>query len=193
MTIKKSILLCVALEILIIAFALLTEGLSLTALQTITRYSGRLSLFVFSIIFLWGSRPATITALLSEKFYLVFAIVHGIHLIELLTYVSLSGIKLIPYRIAGGFLAYLFIFLMPMFQTFQERKRISRRRFFILEITFSYYVWFIFLLTYIPRVLGKLPHAGGSFVEHVVLLGLVIVLMIIKLADSISVQWRKMA
>src|SRR5687767_13702196 len=92
---KKIFALFVSLEIVIIVIAILYYGFSIVALQTITRFSGRLSLFLFSAIFLLYNKPDTIQTWLSRKFYLLFAIVHGIHLVELLSYAYLSGTILI--------------------------------------------------------------------------------------------------
>lgn len=188
MTAKKIIILFVALEIAIIFIVLFSDGYSLTSLQTITRFSGRLSLFLFSAIFLMYNKPKTITSWLSDKFYLLFSIVHGIHLLELLSFVYLSEIKLVPYRIAGGLLAYAYIFLMPLLYHYKKTSRISQTTFSILETIFIYYVWLIFFLTYLPRVQGKLPQAGGSFTEHVVLLGWISTLLGMKIASLIQFQ-----
>ena len=92
------------------------------------------------------------------------------------------------YRIAGGFLAYLFIFAMPLFQAYKMRGVISNRTYSILETIFVYYVWLVFFLTYLPRVQGKLPQAGGSFAEHVALLGWVSTLLGMKLSAMIQFQ-----
>ena len=191
MTSRKLIILFVAIEICIIGLGFMSEGYSLIALQTITRFSGRLSLFLFSAIFLLYNKPHTITVWLSDQFYLLFAIVHGIHLIELLSFVYLSGIKLVPYRIAGGFLAYLFIFAMPLIQSYKMRGALSGRTYSTLETIFVYYVWLVFFLTYLPRVQGKLPQAGGSFAEHVALLGWVSTLLGMKLSALIQFQRKR--
>lgn len=191
MSSRKLLILFVAIEIVIIVLALFSQGYSLTALQTITRFSGRLSLFLFSAIFLLYNKPYTITAWLSDRFYLLFAVVHGIHLIELLAFVYLSGVQLVPYRIAGGFLAYLFIFAMPFLQAYNLKGRISQRTYFTVETIFIYYVWLVFFLTYLPRVQGKLPQAGGSFAEHVALLGWVSTLLGMKLSALIQFQKKK--
>jgi hypothetical protein len=183
---RKIIILFVLLEASLIVISVLLDGYSVAALQTITRFSGRLSLFLFSAIFLLHNKPDTIQEWLSDKFYLLFAVVHGIHLIELLSYVYLSKIALVPYRIAGGFLAYLYIFLMPVFKSYKESGRISDRAFSILQTIFIYYVWLIFFLTYLPRVQGKLPNVGGSFAEHVALLGWVSALLGMKLTELIQ-------
>ncbi len=186
---RKIIILFVLLEISIILISVLIDGDSLAALQTITRFSGRLSLFLFSAIFLLHDKPQTIHAWLSEKFYLLFAIVHGIHLIELLSFAYFSKPSLVPIRVAGGFLAYLFIFLMPVLAKLQQR--ISFKTFAVLENVFLYYVWLVFFLTYLPRVLGKLPQVGGSYNEHVALLGLVSVLLGTKLVGLIQFSKKK--
>jgi hypothetical protein len=191
MSARKIIILFVVLELAIIVIVLLSEGYSLTALQTITRFSGRLSLILFSAIFLLYNKPKTITIWLSDKYYLLFAIVHGIHLIELLAFVYLSKTQLIPYRVAGGFLAYAYIFLMPLFQHRHDAGRMSHRSYSILETVFVYYIWAIFFLTYLPRVQGKLPQGGGSFEEHVALLGWVSTLLGMKLAGLIQFKRTK--
>ena len=188
---RKVIILFVLLEISIVIISVLIDGYSLAAIQTITRFSGRLSLFLFSVIFLLYDKPQTINIWLSQKFYLLFAIVHGIHLIELLSFVYLSKVSLIPIRVAGGFLAYLYIFLMPVFAELQPSQRISAKTFGALEIVFIYYVWLVFFLTYLPRVLGMLPEAGGSYTEHVALLGLVSVLLGTKLVGLIQFSKNK--
>jgi hypothetical protein len=189
MSSRRIILLFVLLEIVIAGIAVITDGFSITALQTTTRFSGRLSLLLFSGIFLLYHKPDTLHAWLSEKFYLLFAIVHGIHLLELCAYVYLSGNPLVPIRVAGGFLAYAFIFVMPVLSQFQTKGKISSRKFFIIQTVFLYYLWLIFFLTYLPRVQGKLPHAGGHYAEHVALLGWVSTMLGIKLTNLI--QFRK--
>jgi hypothetical protein len=185
---RKLIILFIVIELLIIVLAFLTEGYSLGALQTITRFSGSLSLLLFSAIFLLYNKPYTITAWLSDRFYLIFAIVHGIHLAELVTFVYLANIELVPHRLAGGFMAYLFVFAMPFLQSFKMRGQISNRTYAIVETIFIYYVWLVFFLTYLPRVQGKIPIAGGSFTEHVALLGWVSTLLGMKLSAMIQFQ-----
>jgi hypothetical protein len=188
---RKIIILFVLLEISIILISLLIDGHSLTALQTITRFSGRLSLFLFSAIFLLYDKPQTIHAWLSDKFYLLFAIVHGIHLLELLFFVYVFNASLIPIRVAGGLLAYVYIFLMPVFANLRESQRISSKTFSVLEIVFIYYVWLVFFLTYLPRVLGALPEVGGTYSEHVALLGLISVLLGTRLVGLIQFSKNK--
>ncbi len=179
MNFRKLLYLLVALEALIIVSALLMDGFSVLALQTITRFSGRLSLMVFSVIFLLHGKNIEVWS--ASKPYLIFAVVHGIHLIELLSYVILTGTKLIPIRVAGGVLAYAFIFVMPLLDYRYKKGRLSKRKFGIFDAVFLYYIWLLFFLTYLPRVQGKLPQVGGSYYEFVVLLAWVSTMLGIKL------------
>ena len=185
---RRIIGLFVLLELIIVAASIIMDGFSIAALQTTTRFSGRLSLFLFSLIFLLHNKPAILHNWLSEKFYLLFAIVHGIHLAELLAYISLEGVRLIPIRLAGGFLAYAFIFLMPFLSNYARSGKITLKRFFTFETIFLYYIWLVFFLTYLPRVQGKLPTAGGTYAEHVALLGWVSTMLGIKLTSMLQFQ-----
>jgi len=191
MSARRITLVFVLLEILIVVAGLALEGFSISALQTITRFSGRLSLLLFSAIFLLHQKPKILHAWLSEKFYLLFAVVHGIHLFELLGYVYLSGVELIPIRLAGGFLAYALIFIMPFLSAYHAQGRLSLERFYLAQTFFLYYIWLIFFLTYLPRVQGKLPNAGGNYAEHVALLGWVSTMLGIKLAGLIQFKRKR--
>ena len=185
---RRIIGLFILLELIIIAVSIIMDGFSIAGLQTTTRFSGRLSLFLFSLIFLLHNKPTILHNWLSEKFYLLFAIVHGIHLAELLAYISLAGVRLIPIRLAGGFLAYAFIFLMPFLSNYARSGKITLKRFFTFEAIFLYYIWLVFFLTYLPRVQGKLPTAGGTYAEHVALLGWVSTMLGIKLTSMLQFQ-----
>jgi hypothetical protein len=169
----------IALEILIILFPMASHGgVTLEALHITTRFSGRLSLIAFSVILLTRGTPSA-TSWVSEKPFLLFATLHGIHLVELLSYVVWSGTQLVLIRVLGGALAYAFIFLMPFLS--QKLSGLKLKR---IEIIFFSYVWLIFFLTYLPRVLGKLPNVGGTFPEHVTLFVLVILLGLIKILQT---------
>ncbi|MCK6616356.1 MAG: hypothetical protein L6Q51_01795 [Cyclobacteriaceae bacterium] len=185
MSFKKAVLTVVLLEILLAVLALVNYGDSLTALQAVTRYSGRLSLILFSILFLVLPNQQRLKEILSDKPFLVFAIAHGIHLVELLTYVYLSGNELIPIRLAGGFVAYVLIFAMPVFQYRYEKGLITETHFKVALTIYQYYVWFIFFMSYLPRVQGKLPNVGGEYWEFVVLLAWVCTMLGMKLTSLV--------
>jgi hypothetical protein len=174
-------------EMLIAVLATNNYGFTIEGLQATTRFSGRLSLAIFSVIFILLPRNrASLSTLLGAQPFLIFAVVHGIHLGELLSYVYLSNTPLIPIRLAGGFLAYLLIFTLPILQHFYESKKLGEKKYFLAENIYLYYVWFIFFMSYLPRVQGKLPNVGGTYQEFVILLAWVCVLLGMKLSTLIA-------
>lgn len=182
MKFKDALLSVLIIEVGIALLAVINYGTSLESLQAVTRFSGRASLAIFSLIFLFQNhRHVNVKTILSDQYFLVFATAHGIHLVQLLTYVYLSGNELIPARLAGGFLAYALIFIMPYAQQLFENNKISARAFSTLTLIYLYYVWFIFFMSYLPRVRGTLPNVGGSYSEFVMLLAWVSLIMGIKL------------
>jgi hypothetical protein len=176
----------IALEILIILFPIASQGqLTLEALHISTRFSGRLSLVAFSVILLTRDKSSAL-GWVSDKPFLLFTTLHGIHLVELLVYVTWLGTPLIPIRILGGALAYVFIFVMPWASGKFTGTKMNR-----IEIAFFSCVWLIFFLTYLPRVLRQLPNVGGTFTEHVILFVWVIVLWLTKIVSSFRSNAQK--
>ncbi len=180
MTVRNAIIICVIIEFSLGALGIINYGWTIEGLQATTRFSGRFSLFIFSVLFL-ANKPTDTFPWLSEKPFHIFALAHGIHLIALLTFILLSGTPLILYRVAGGFIAYSLIFLMPVLADRLDKGLLDAKRFNLFSIVFQYYVWGIFFLTYLPRVRGSLPNVGGSYMEHVVLLGWVSLMLGMKL------------
>jgi hypothetical protein len=186
MNLKNAILIVVIAEMLIAILATQHYGFTLEGLQATTRFSGRLSLAMFSVIFiLLPSNRNILTKIFTEKVFLLFAVAHGIHLLELLSYVYFSNSVLIPIRLAGGFLAYIFIFALPVLQHYYENGKLSEKKYLTAENIYLYYVWFIFFMSYLPRVQGKLPNVGGSYWEFVVLLSWVCMLLGMKITSLI--------
>lgn len=189
MKFKDALLSTLIIEVGMALLAVINYGATLESLQAVTRFSGRASLLIFSLIFLFQNhKHLNVKNILSEKYFLIFAIAHGIHLLELLSFVYLSGTPLIPIRLAGGFLAYVLIFMMPYAQSMFERNKLSLKTFSSLTLIYLYYVWFIFFMSYLPRVRGTLPNVGGSYSEFVVLLAWVSILMGIKLQSLLMAK-----
>lgn len=189
MKFKDALLSTLIIEVGMALLAVINYGATLESLQAVTRFSGRISLLIFSLIFLFQNhKHLNVKNILSEKYFLIFAIAHGIHLLELLSFVYLSGTPLIPIRLAGGFLAYVLIFIMPYAQSMFERNKLSLKTFSSLTLIYLYYVWFIFFMSYLPRVRGTLPNVGGSYSEFVVLLAWVSILMGIKLQSLLMAK-----
>lgn len=164
-------------ELLVAAMGVALYGWNVEGLQATTRFSGRVSLLIFSFIFiLLPYHRHNLRTLLSDKFFLVFALAHGIHLAELISYNLLSGGNFILARLAGGALAYAFIFIMPLLHP-----RISDRKKPVVENIYLLYIWLVFLLTYLPRIQGKLPQVGGSYYEFAILFSWVCILLVIRI------------
>lgn len=182
MKFKDALLSTLIIEVGVALLAVINYGVTVESLQAVTRFSGRVSLAIFSLIFLFQNhRYLNVNKILSEKYFAIFAIAHGIHLIQLLSFVFLSDNVLIPIRLLGGFFAYVFIFVMPFAQHLFEQNKLSPKHFSTLTLIYLYYVWFIFFMSYLPRVWGELPNVGGSFSEFVVLLAWVSLMMGMKL------------
>lgn len=187
MKVRTAILLALAAEVFVAALGIMNYGWSTEGLQATTRFSGRLSLLIFSFIFLLHPNDKPVLRFyFSDRYFLLFAVAHGIHLFELLSYVYLAGISLVLYRVAGGFLAYSLIFLMPLFQLQFDRGKIIARRFQALGWVYLFYVWFIFFMTYVSRLSGGFPNAGGSHAENVTLMGWVSVMFGLKFIGMFS-------
>ena len=179
-------MLIVAAELLIAGAGVASTGSSLEALQATTRWSGRFSLLVFSIIFLlYPKQVPQLQQLLSSRFFLMFAVAHGIHLAELLTYVFLADVQLVPYRLAGGFVAYLMIFAMPWVEEKHLTRTIADSRFQMLGYVYLFYVWFIFFMTYIGRLTSGFEGSTGSRQWQVVLMCWVCLMLGAKLAGVV--------
>lgn len=192
MKFKDTLLSVLIIEVGIAILGLMNYGATLEGLQAVTRFSGRASLGIFSLIFLFQKhRYIKLTSILSDKYYLIFAIAHGIHLVQLLTFVYLSGNALIPLRLAGGFIAYLLIFIMPYAASLFKNSKLSEKQFGSLALVYSYYVWFIFFMSYLPRVRGTLPNVGGSYSEFVILLAWVSLMLGMKLQHQLMGRVNK--
>jgi hypothetical protein len=88
MKFKDALLSVLIIEVGVAILAVINYGATLETLQAVTRFSGRVSLGIFSLIFLFQThRFVKLKNILSEKYFLIFAIAHGIHLLQLLTYV----------------------------------------------------------------------------------------------------------
>lgn len=187
---RRILILFILLETAIIILAGYQDGVSVRALQTVTHYSAGLSLFLFSIIFLLQQKKEILCKWLSNRFYLLFAVVQSIHFTALFVLVILADIQLIPHRVAGAILACLIVFAMPVIQHYYEVKRLSYRLYRTAENVYAYYTWFIFFMTYLPRVQGKLPQWAGTYKEHVLLLGWISLLLGYRISGLMKLRFR---
>lgn len=182
MTVQRALFVFILLELLMSAGCVWMYGFTNEALQTATRFSGRLSLLVFSVLFLWQHDLRLRDTWLSPQPYLIYAVVHGIHLIILLAYTQITHATLVPMRVAAGALAYALTLAMPYWHRRYTQGTWSARNFITAETIFIYYSWLMFFMTYLSRVQGTVPFAGGTYREHVVLLAWVSTMLGFKLS-----------
>jgi DMSO/TMAO reductase YedYZ heme-binding membrane subunit len=105
---------------------------------------------------------------------------HTVHLALLLTYLHESGHPLVASRAAGGMVGYVLLYAMMAASSDSARRRLGSTGWRAFHHAALWYLWIVFVLTYLPRVLGKLPNAGGGQAEFAACLSLLIVLAALR-------------
>jgi len=133
-------------------------------LLELTRLTARTSVFFFLAAFsasalfeLTRSRAARFLVINRRHIGLAFALAHFIHLGVLVAYFAVTGEEPGLVRVVGGGLAYLLIALMAAtsINAAQQWLGLNWRR---LHLVGSWYVWLVFLNSYLGRVLeGREP------------------------------------
>jgi DMSO/TMAO reductase YedYZ heme-binding membrane subunit len=164
-------------------------GTGVEGLQALARYSGRAGLLWFALVFsiapLHRLAPGEWTRLALRRrrsLGLAFGAHHLVHLVELLTYLEVSGKGFDVSRAAGGMVGYAFLVAMMLTSTDKAVARLGAKNWKRLHRTGLWYLWIVFLLTYLPRVRGQRPTAGGGPLEWSVCLAIVVALAALRLA-----------
>lgn len=168
------------LELLIVVFSYFeSDGLVSFFFQSCAKLSGRISLLFFSILFVYHTVIPDLKdhEILKKKYYLSFnfAILHIIHFFFLAIAVYLSGFELVPFRVAGGAIAYVMIILLPFIIKGKIFKKLALNT---LVNSYLYYVWLIFFMTYVARLSGVNQHFTGSKNSYLILIIFTSILMI---------------
>lgn len=145
---KKIISLGVFVELLIFFnFFLSVDDISETFRYS-ARYSGRLSLIVYLYCFYVFSKEFEGNKYnKTKKVVLLFSILHFIHFIYLAFSVWLNELPIIPYKLLGGFIAYILIIIYPLL--------IDKIKKTIYHIIYFYYVGIVMAVTYLARIKGE--------------------------------------
>jgi hypothetical protein len=161
-TVRIGFILMLAAEMLIVIYSFLATDSFTSALQTTARFSGRLSLALFSWIVIVHQRHANYKSL-----FLIFAVAHGIHMVELISYqYSIGNIgSLLSLRVAGGMLAYKFIYAMPVIQSLAAKHNLREKPILRLEYVYMFFIWIVFVMAYIPRLFSTGKVYGGGYFE----------------------------
>ncbi|MEZ4370883.1 MAG: hypothetical protein R3B07_08655 [Polyangiaceae bacterium] len=121
------------------------------AFAAATRNTGRWSLALFSALWLSWSVTKRVPALPG---FAGFASAHVVHLGFIVSYLTPLGLWPAGSRLLGGMLGYALLVSFPLVYGFVSAKNRLR-----LSFVYFCYLWLVFVLTYLPRALGKLPIA----------------------------------
>ena len=156
---KKIISFGVFVELLIfLIFFLSVDDISETFRYS-ARYSGRLSLIVYLYCFYVFSREFERNKYnKTKKVVLLFSILHLIHFIYLAFSVWLNELPIIPYKLLGGFIAYILIIIYPLL--------IDKIKKTIYHIIYFYYVGIVIAVTYLARIKGEFVGAPTELFHY---------------------------
>ena len=148
------------LELLIACASFGFYGFELAALQSVLRWSGRLSLLLFAWGMLSWSRKRW-----NPQWLVLFAFVHGIHGFEVVTYLVIGPMEFVWHRLIGGIAGYVLVLVVPCLRAVQRfRHGLENGTSWWLTL-FFYYLWLIFFMTYLARIRGKLTGITGDLLS----------------------------
>jgi hypothetical protein len=161
-----------------VALSVVVFGATVEGAQGAARWSARVSFVLFALAFTGPAGNALFPGpgsrrIAEQEWPLTLAFVgsHLVHLVALAVYVSLTGHELDPVRLAGGALGYALLLLV----LFRPATRAWA----------FYYLWFIFFMTYLPRVRGALPGAGGAPWTFPLFLSLVLLILAVRVGAAV--------
>lgn len=165
---KKYLIFGVLLELLILLYFYLMMDNYGDIFRYVARYSGRLSLIIYLFCFYqYVCSFERLKNIQNTKTAVsIFCILHLIHFVFLVLSLYFNELPLIPFKVAGGFLAYIFIIIYPLIIN-----KISKS---IYHIIYFYYVGIVMLMTYIARIRGEFIGAEPELFHYVALILLLI-------------------
>jgi len=165
---KKYLIFGVLLELLILLYFYLIMDNYGDIFRYVARYSGRLSLIIYLFCFYqYVCSFERLKNIQNTKTAVsIFCILHLIHFVFLVLSLYFNELPLIPFKIAGGFLAYIFIIIYPLIID-----KISKS---IYHIIYFYYVGIVMLMTYVARIKGEFIGAEPELFHYVALIILLV-------------------
>lgn len=137
-------------------------GWSEEGVRIVVRASAKVGVVLFALAFsasslraLWRSE-STAWLLRNRRYVgLSFATYHFLHLGALvalaIAFPDPFVPNLVPATLIGGGLAYVFLLVMVLTSTDRAAQRLGRRRWTLLHTVGSWYIWIIFVQSYVPR------------------------------------------
>jgi hypothetical protein len=165
---KKYLIFGVLLELLILLYFYLIMDNYGDIFRYVARYSGRLSLIIYLFCFYqYVCSFERLKNIQNTKTAVsIFCILHLIHFVFLVLSLYFNELPLIPFKVAGGFLAYIFIIIYPLIIN-----KISKS---IYHIIYFYYVGIVMLMTYVARIKGEFIGAEPELFHYVALIILLV-------------------
>ena len=165
---KKYLIFGVLLELFILLYFYLIMDNYGDIFRYVARYSGRLSLIIYLFCFYqYVCSFERLKNIQNTKTAVsIFCILHLIHFVFLVLSLYFNELPLIPFKVAGGFLAYIFIIIYPLIID-----KISKS---IYHIIYFYYVGIVMLMTYVARIKGEFIGAEPELFHYVALIILLV-------------------
>jgi methionine sulfoxide reductase heme-binding subunit len=187
--------------ILSLVWAIVAHGQTVDAAQAMVRFTARISLFVFSLIFAASSlhkffRNQYTTELLRNRrqWGISLAYSHTIHLLAIIIFFRLSGNPPPVLSLIFGGLGYVLLYAMAATSNDWSVKKLGAKNWQRLHKIGSSYLWFIFFLTYLKRLLPAsvdAPKPGGTKAEFVVGFLVLLGLLALRIAVIVSTKAAK--
>lgn len=154
-----------------LAHALAAHGAGEEATRLVIRQTARISVLFFSAAFSASSllrlRPAPWSRWMMRNrrwLGLSFALSHLVHLFAILLLLRIApDFAIDATTLVGGGLAYVFIALLAATSFDGAVRRLGVRTWRALHKTGMYYIWILFVFSYLPRALTSAPFVAPTF------------------------------
>lgn len=163
------------------------KGFNEESNRIVIRLTARISGILFCLAFgasafhSWSKNSFSWWIFMNRKFWgISFAIMHLVHLaflVLLQQYFHPVFEQAATTSLLSGGLAYLFLVLMLLTSFPSFAKKISKQNWKILHSYGGYWIWLIFIISYLKRVI----HGSNEYIPLVLLLALILLLRICKL------------
>ena len=120
------------------------------------RYTGRISFGLYLVMFYYFIKEKSSGNSLQNTYSwgVVFCFLHIIHFIFLAASVYYNELPIIPFKLVGGFLAYIAIVIYPFYTN--KINRLS------IHLIYFYYVGIVMAMTFLARIRGEFEGAPQS-------------------------------
>lgn len=173
-----------AAEAALLAFCFSLWGTGEDGLLHLTRYTARLAFLIFLLTFatsaLAALAPSDATRWLRRNrryLGLSFALAHFIHLAALTGFSIAIGEMPGLVTLVGGGLAYAFILLMALSSNDAAVRALGPKNWRRLHLTGSWYIWLIFMNSYVGRILSETPPEPRWIFVVLAILGLGVLIL----------------